>query len=79
VTEEVEFFFGLGSRYSYLAFTHIVRIETSHSCIFIRHSDRSHDARRHKTGRDDGRLQECIYRLNAAIGLESQERGVQSP
>src|SRR5262249_37749859 len=35
--EEVEFFFGLGSRYSYLAFTQIARIETSHSCIFILH------------------------------------------
>jgi 2-hydroxychromene-2-carboxylate isomerase len=32
--EEVEFFFGLGSRYSYLAFTQIARIEASHSCTF---------------------------------------------
>ena len=32
--QEVEFFFGLGSRYSYLAFTQIVRIETSYSCKF---------------------------------------------
>jgi 2-hydroxychromene-2-carboxylate isomerase len=31
---EVEFFFGLGSRYSYLAFTQIARIEASHSCTF---------------------------------------------
>ena len=32
--EEVEFFFGLGSRYSYLAFTQIARIEAAHSCTF---------------------------------------------
>ena len=32
--EEVEFFFGLGSRYSYLAFTQIARIEASYSCTF---------------------------------------------
>jgi 2-hydroxychromene-2-carboxylate isomerase len=32
--EEVEFFFGLGSRYSYLAFTQIARIEATHSCTF---------------------------------------------
>ena len=32
--EEVEFFFGLGSRYSYLAFTQLARIEASHSCTF---------------------------------------------
>jgi 2-hydroxychromene-2-carboxylate isomerase len=32
--QEVEFFFGLGSRYSYLAFTQIARIEASHSCKF---------------------------------------------
>jgi 2-hydroxychromene-2-carboxylate isomerase len=32
--QEVEFFFGLGSRYSYLAFTQIARIEASHSCTF---------------------------------------------
>jgi 2-hydroxychromene-2-carboxylate isomerase len=32
--EEVEFFFGLGSRYSYLAFTQIAHIEASHSCTF---------------------------------------------
>ena len=32
--QEVEFFFGLGSRYSYLAFTQIGRIETSFSCTF---------------------------------------------
>jgi len=31
---EVEFFFGLGSRYSYLAFTQIARIEAAHSCTF---------------------------------------------
>jgi 2-hydroxychromene-2-carboxylate isomerase len=31
---EVEFFFGLGSRYSYLAFTQIGRIEVSHQCRF---------------------------------------------
>jgi len=33
--EEIEFFFGLGSRYSYLAFSQISRIETSLSCVFI--------------------------------------------
>jgi 2-hydroxychromene-2-carboxylate isomerase len=32
--QEVEFFFGLGSRYSYLAFTQVGRIETSCSCTF---------------------------------------------
>ena len=32
--EEVEFFFGLGSRYSYLAFTQIARIEAAYSCTF---------------------------------------------
>jgi 2-hydroxychromene-2-carboxylate isomerase len=32
--EEVEFFFGLGSRYSYLAFTQIARIESAHACTF---------------------------------------------
>jgi 2-hydroxychromene-2-carboxylate isomerase len=32
--EEIEFFFGLGSRYSYLAFTQISRIEASLSCVF---------------------------------------------
>jgi 2-hydroxychromene-2-carboxylate isomerase len=32
--EEIEFFFGLGSRYSYLAFTQISRIEASLSCGF---------------------------------------------
>jgi 2-hydroxychromene-2-carboxylate isomerase len=32
--QEIEFFFGLGSRYSYLAFTQIARIETSYSCKF---------------------------------------------
>ena len=32
--QEVEFFFGLGSRYSYLAFTQIARIEASCSCRF---------------------------------------------
>src|SRR5262249_27184621 len=32
--QEVEFFFGLGSRYSYLAFTQIARIEASYSCTF---------------------------------------------
>ena len=32
--QEVEFFFGLGSRYSYLAFTQIPRIEASYSCRF---------------------------------------------
>src|SRR5262252_1122367 len=32
--QEVEFFLGLGSRYSYLAFTQIARIETSYSCTF---------------------------------------------
>src|SRR5262245_31798771 len=32
--EEVEFFFGLGSRYSYLAFTQIARIEATYSCTF---------------------------------------------
>ena len=31
---DVEFFFGLGSRYSYLAFTQIARIEAAHSCTF---------------------------------------------
>jgi 2-hydroxychromene-2-carboxylate isomerase len=34
VMQEVEFFFGLGSRYSYLAFTQIARIEASCSCTF---------------------------------------------
>jgi 2-hydroxychromene-2-carboxylate isomerase len=32
--EEIEFFFGLGSRYSYLAFSQISRIEASLSCVF---------------------------------------------
>jgi len=32
--QQVEFFFGLGSRYSYLAFTQIARIEASYSCTF---------------------------------------------
>jgi 2-hydroxychromene-2-carboxylate isomerase len=32
--QEVEFFFGLGSRYSYLAFTQMARIEARYSCTF---------------------------------------------
>ena len=32
--EEVEFLFGLGSRYSYLAFTQMARIEATYSCTF---------------------------------------------
>jgi 2-hydroxychromene-2-carboxylate isomerase len=32
--QEVEFFFGLGSRYSYLAFTQIARMESSYACTF---------------------------------------------
>ena len=32
--QEIEFFLGLGSRYSYLAFTQIARIEASYSCTF---------------------------------------------
>ena len=32
--KEIEFFFGLGSRYSYLAFSQISRIEASLSCVF---------------------------------------------
>jgi 2-hydroxychromene-2-carboxylate isomerase len=32
--QQVEFFFGLGSRYSYLAFTQVVRIEALYSCTF---------------------------------------------
>jgi len=32
--QEVEFFFGFGSRYSYLAFTQIARIEASYPCTF---------------------------------------------
>ena len=32
--EEIEFFFGLGSRYSYLAFSQISRIEASLACVF---------------------------------------------
>ena len=35
--QEVEFFFGLGSRYSYLAFTQIARIEAAYSCTFNLH------------------------------------------
>ena len=35
--QEVEFFFGLGSRYSYLAFTQVPRIEASYSCRFNLH------------------------------------------
>jgi len=35
--EEVEFFFGLGSRYSYLAFTQMARIEAAHQCTFKLH------------------------------------------
>jgi len=31
---QVEFFFGLGSRYSYLAFTQMARIEAMYSCTF---------------------------------------------
>jgi 2-hydroxychromene-2-carboxylate isomerase len=34
---DVEFFFGLGSRYSYLAFTQLERIEKAHHCRFILH------------------------------------------
>ena len=32
--QEVEFFFGLGSRYSYLAFTQIARMESTYACTF---------------------------------------------
>jgi 2-hydroxychromene-2-carboxylate isomerase len=32
---EVEFFFGLGSRYSYLAFSQISRIEATLGCRFL--------------------------------------------
>jgi 2-hydroxychromene-2-carboxylate isomerase len=34
---QVEFFFGLGSRYSYLAFTQMTRIEAMYSCTFNLH------------------------------------------
>jgi 2-hydroxychromene-2-carboxylate isomerase len=40
---EVEFFFGLGSRYSYLAFTQITRIEVACSCKFNLHPLASED------------------------------------
>jgi 2-hydroxychromene-2-carboxylate isomerase len=32
--QEMKFFFGLSSRYSYLAFTQTARIEASYSCTF---------------------------------------------
>lgn len=32
--QEIEFVYGLGSRYSYLAFTQITRIENRHACRF---------------------------------------------
>jgi 2-hydroxychromene-2-carboxylate isomerase len=35
--EDVEFYFGLGSRYSYLAFTQIDRIGAAYSCAFSLH------------------------------------------
>ena len=35
--DKVEFFYGLGSRYSYLAFSQIERLEAKHNCRFELH------------------------------------------
>ncbi|MDH3741298.1 MAG: 2-hydroxychromene-2-carboxylate isomerase [Hyphomicrobiales bacterium] len=34
---EIDFYFGLGSRYSYLAFTQIEKLEAKHDCRFMLH------------------------------------------
>lgn len=34
---QIEFYFGLGSRYSYLAFTQLPRLEATHECTFSLH------------------------------------------
>jgi 2-hydroxychromene-2-carboxylate isomerase len=35
--QRIDYYFGLGSRYSYLAFTQIDRIERAHGCSFVLH------------------------------------------
>jgi 2-hydroxychromene-2-carboxylate isomerase len=40
---DVDFYFGLGSRYSYLAYTQIARIEADTGCSFVFHPLSSHE------------------------------------